>query len=97
MLWRQKEQFSDGVGYSWIDHLKKITSQRITDEEMEYEKEHNPEGAKTKEALYYMKIYDRLYPNRRNIIPRWKPRTDWNGITSDDPSGRAVNVHQQTF
>jgi len=97
MLWRQKEQFSDGVGYSWIDHLKKITSERITDEEMEYEKEHNPEGAKTKEALYYMKIYDRLYPNRRNIIPRWKPRTDWNGITSDDPSGRAVNVHQQTF
>ena len=34
IAWRQKEQFSDGVGYGWIDTLKKITSESVTDEEM---------------------------------------------------------------
>lgn len=87
LLWRQKEQFSDGVGYGWIDHLKKITSERVTDQEVEG-------SGMNKEAYYYMEIYKRLFPDRQGIIPRWKPRTDWLGITSDDPSGRAVKVHE---
>ena len=90
LLWRQKEQFSDGVGYSWIDHLKKITSERVSDQEVEG-------SGMNKEAYYYMQIYNRLFPNRQGIIPRWKPRTDWMGITSDDPSGRAVKVHEQAL
>jgi asparagine synthase (glutamine-hydrolysing) len=89
-LWRQKEQFSDGVGYGWIDHLKKITSERVTDQEIEG-------TGMNKEAYYYMEIYKRLFPNRQGIIPRWKPRTDWQGITSDDPSGRAVKVHEKAI
>jgi asparagine synthase (glutamine-hydrolysing) len=89
-IWRQKEQFSDGVGYGWIDHLKKITSERVSDQEIE--------GSNmNKEAYYYMQIYKRLFPNRQGIIPRWKPRTDWLGITSDDPSGRVVKVHEQAL
>jgi asparagine synthase (glutamine-hydrolysing) len=87
LLWRQKEQFSDGVGYGWIDHLKKITSERVSDQEVEG-------SGMNKEAYYYMEIYKRLFPDRQGIIPRWKPRTDWLGITSDDPSGRAVKVHE---
>jgi asparagine synthase (glutamine-hydrolysing) len=90
LLWRQKEQFSDGVGYGWIDHLKKITSERVSDEEVEG-------SGMNKEAYYYMEIYKRLFPNRQGIIPRWKPRTDWMGITSDDPSGRAVKVHEKAL
>jgi asparagine synthase (glutamine-hydrolysing) len=90
LLWRQKEQFSDGVGYGWIDHLKKITSERVSDQEVEG-------TGMNKEAYYYMEIYKRLFPNRQGIIPRWKPRTDWMGITSDDPSGRAVKVHEQAL
>ena len=50
-----------------------------------------------KEAYYYMQIYKRLFPDRQGIIPRWKPRTDWMGITSDDPSGRAVKVHEKAL
>ncbi len=90
LLWRQKEQFSDGVGYGWIDHLKKITSERVSDQEIEG-------SGMNKEAYYYMEIYKRLFPNRQGIIPRWKPRTDWQGITSDDPSGRAVKVHEKAI
>jgi asparagine synthase (glutamine-hydrolysing) len=90
LLWRQKEQFSDGVGYGWIDHLKKITNERVSDMEVEG-------SGMNKEAYYYMEIYKRLFPNRQGIIPRWKPRTDWMGITSDDPSGRAVKVHEQAL
>ncbi len=90
LLWRQKEQFSDGVGYGWIDHLKKITNERVTDQEIEG-------SGMNKEAYYYMEIYKRLFPNRQGIIPRWKPRTDWQGITSDDPSGRAVKVHEKAI
>jgi asparagine synthase (glutamine-hydrolysing) len=90
LLWRQKEQFSDGVGYGWIDHLKKITNERLSDEEIKG-------SGMNKEAYYYMEIYKRLFPNREGIIPRWKPRTDWMGITSDDPSGRAVKVHEQAL
>lgn len=88
LLWRQKEQFSDGVGYSWIDHLKKITAERVSDQEVKG-------SGMNKEAYYYMQIYKRLFPDRQGIIPRWKPRTDWQGITSDDPSGRVVKVHEQ--
>jgi asparagine synthase (glutamine-hydrolysing) len=90
LLWRQKEQFSDGVGYNWIDHLKKITSERVSDDEVEG-------SGMNKEAYYYMQIYKRLFPNRQGIIPRWKPRTDWQGITSEDPSGRAVKVHEKAI
>jgi asparagine synthase (glutamine-hydrolysing) len=90
LLWRQKEQFSDGVGYGWIDHLKKITSERVSDMEVEG-------SGMNKEAYYYMQIYKHLFPNRQGIIPRWKPRTDWLGITSDDPSGRAVKVHEKAL
>ena len=90
LLWRQKEQFSDGVGYGWIDHLKKITAERVSDQEVEG-------SGMNKEAYYYMQIYKRLFPDRQGIIPRWKPRTDWMGITSDDPSGRAVSVHEKAL
>ena len=100
ILWRQKEQFSDGVGYNWIDGLKEFIESQITDDEFDTElKNMEEQGAKdlpkSKEALYYRRIFDKQFPNRTNIVPRWIPRTDWDGV-SYDPSGRAQTVHNAT-
>lgn len=96
LLWRQKEQFSDGVGYGWIDHLKKIANERITDSEVSNHKMMTGETL-TKEALHYLKMYDKLFPGRRNILPRWKPKTDWDGVSTDDASGRSMKVHEKAY
>ena len=97
ILWRQKEQFSDGVGYNWIDGLKAFIDTQISEEEyntsVERMKVNNENDIpKTREALYYRHIFDELFPNRADIVPRWIPRTDWSGV-SYDPSGRAQTVH----
>jgi len=97
ILWRQKEQFSDGVGYDWIDGLKEFIETQITDEEFdqtieEMKADNSVDIPKTKEDLYYRRIFDKAYPNRTDIVPRWIPRTDWDGV-SYDPSGRAQTVH----
>ena len=93
ILWRQKEQFSDGVGYSWIDGLKMLTESIVTDEEFTENSEKF--GVKSKEEYYYKKIYNELFPE--NIgIKRWIPRTDWDGV-GYDPSGRAQGVHVNKY
>lgn len=96
ILWRQKEQFSDGVGYGWIDRLIDFTKEQISDQEF---RELNAKYKTTddvldltKEAIYYRKIFDELFPGRASIVPRWIPQMDWEGV-SHDPSGRAQKVH----
>ena len=96
ILWRQKEQFSDGVGYSWIDTLIKVATQNITDEEMAIAGIKYPLNTpKNKEALYYRKLFMQYYPNHDNSVKLWQPRTDWEGVDGD-PSGRAQSCHDQT-
>jgi asparagine synthase (glutamine-hydrolysing) len=85
VLWRQKEQFSDGVGYSWIDSLKEFVENAITDEEFAVSQ------LKSKEEFYYKKIFEELFPKTIPVI-RWIPRTEWEGV-GYDPSGRAQIVH----
>jgi len=96
ILWRQKEQFSDGVGYNWIDGLKEFIEKQITDEDFEMsvkdKSKYIEDIPKNKEELYYRRIYDKLFPQRQDIINRWVPKMDWDGV-SYDPSGRAQNVH----
>jgi len=93
ILWRQKEQFSDGVGYSWIDGLKEMTESSVTDAEFNENKDSL--GVKSKEEYYYKKIYNEMFPE--NIgIKRWIPRTDWDGV-GYDPSGRAQGVHNNNY
>jgi asparagine synthase (glutamine-hydrolysing) len=96
ILWRQKEQFSDGVGYGWIDSLKEYTSNLVTNNHMkDYEIRHliypfnTPD---TKEAFYYRMIFEELFPNRENTVKAWMPLTRWRGVGSD-PSGRAQSTH----
>lgn len=88
ILWRQKEQFTDGVGYKWLDTLVEHCEQSITDEDYNLHKS----LYKNKEEMYYKQIFDELFPNRENVVDRWIPKTEWSGV-SYDPSGRAQTSH----
>ena len=88
VLWRQKEQFQDGVGYSWIDELKNMTESAVSDSEFNEQKDLL--NVKSNEEFYYRKIYDEMFPEDIGI-KRWIPRTDWDGV-GYDPYGRAHRV-----
>jgi asparagine synthase (glutamine-hydrolysing) len=107
ILWRQKEQFSDGVGYSWIDQLKKHVEAAVTDAMMERAAETFPAQTPTsKESYYYRQIFDRHFPNPTAALTvpvgpsiacstptafRWSAEF----AKMNDPSGRAVkSVHK---
>jgi len=94
VLWRQKEQFSDGVGYSWIDQLIEYASAQVTDTQLETAKELYPYNTPTtKEAYYYRSIFHKYYLQTsaaqtvRKWIPKWQENLD--------PSGRANAAHIQ--
>ncbi|OMJ25597.1 putative asparagine synthetase [glutamine-hydrolyzing] [Smittium culicis] len=98
ILWRQKEQFSDGVGYSWIDSLKARAESRISDEVFANRFEVFPiDTPDTKEAYMYREMFEKIFPNPacKESVVRWIPRTDW-GVSSD-PSGRSQAVHEKTI
>ena len=64
IAWRQKEQFSDGVGYSWIDTLKAITAAAVSDEEMKHAAERFPINTpQNKEEYYYRSIFEEHFPS----------------------------------
>lgn len=95
ILWRQKEQFSDGVGYSWIDQLIDHCESKITDEEMEKAEELFPFNTPTtKEAMYMRKIFAKHFPTKSaaETVKKWIPKWQDN----EDPSGRASTIHEQT-
>ncbi|MCJ1428125.1 asparagine synthetase [Sticta canariensis] len=91
ILWRQKEQFSDGVGYGWIDALKENAETHITDEQMKNpKKEWGSDIPDTKEAYWYRVMFDDLFPPQcASTVMRWTPT--WSDQT--DPSGRAISTH----
>ena len=63
VVWRQKEQFSDGVGYSWIDTLKQITADLVSDEQMAHAAERFPVNPpRNKEEYYYRSIFAEHFP-----------------------------------
>jgi len=98
ILWRQKEQFSDGVGYSWIDGLKGHADHAIPDEIFEGRFERWPEGTPdTKEAYYLRDIFDSLFLSETaaQTAVRWIPRGDWG--CAADPSGRSVSIHNAAY
>ena len=95
ILWRQKEQFSDGVGYSWIDDLVDYCAKQITDEEMEKAAELFPINTPTsKEAMYMRKIFAKHFPSdsAAETVKKWIPKWQEN----EDPSGRASTIHEKT-
>ncbi|MGJ2514143.1 asparagine synthase-related protein, partial [Salmonella enterica subsp. enterica serovar Paratyphi A] len=63
VAWRQKEQFSDGVGYSWIDTLKEVAAKQISDQQLETARFRFPYNTpSSKEAYLYREIFEELFP-----------------------------------
>jgi asparagine synthase (glutamine-hydrolysing) len=96
ILWRQKEQFSDGVGYSWIDTLKAYAEKVVTDEEFAQAKTLYPhQTPETKEAFFYRTIYAGMFKHAdsEKLVAKWIPK--WQ--TSTDPSGRANTFHKEAY
>lgn len=94
VLWRQKEQLDDGVGYSFADTLRVIASAQISDAEFCGAAMTYPFNTpSTKEAYYYRMIFEEMFPGDAfaKTVRQWIPRKDWG--CSDDPSGRAQNIH----
>lgn len=94
ILWRQKEQFSDGVGYNWIDSLIAFTETQVTDEQLITAHELYPHNTPTtKEAYYYRAIFHKHFPQEvaTKTVLKWIPK--WQENT--DPSGRANEAHSQ--
>jgi asparagine synthase (glutamine-hydrolysing) len=105
ILWRQKEQFSDGVGYGWIDSLKAHAARTIGDDELAQAAEHYPiNPPATKEALLYRRLFAQAFPAPccARTVPggpsiacssaaaiAWDPAF----AGAADPSGRVVDVH----
>lgn len=110
VAWRQKEQFSDGVGYSWIDTLKKITSEAVTDEQMAHAEERSPINTPLcKEEYYYRSIFEehfpsesaaRSVPHEASVACSTAVALEWDEAwkNMNDPSGRAVSgVHENAL
>ena len=110
VAWRQKEQFSDGVGYSWIDTLKQMTAEAVTDEQMAHAAERFPiNPPKNKEEYYYRSIFAehfpsdsaaRSVPSEASVACSTAIALEWDAAFKgmNDPSGRAVKgVHEQAY
>ncbi|KAG6005626.1 asparagine synthetase [Claviceps maximensis] len=95
ILWRQKEQFSDGVGYGWIDALKDNAELHVTDEMMKNPKtEWGNDIPDTKEAYWYRLMFDEHFPpSCASTVMRWAPT--WS--KQSDPSGRAISTHNAKY
>ena len=110
ICWRQKEQFSDGVGYNWIDTLKKITEEKVSDAEFARRENRFPVNPpKTKEEYYYREIYSRLFPSdsaarcvphEAGVACSTAKALEWDAAwkNADEPSGRAIaGVHNDAY
>lgn len=108
ILWRQKEQFSDGVGYNWIDSLKEHVEEAVTDEMMTAAKFKFPVNTPdTKEAYYYRMIFEEHFPSDASIkcVPHVKSVAcstvealawDESFLNNANPSGRAAAIHNES-
>lgn len=110
VAWRQKEQFSDGVGYSWIDTLKQMTAEAVSDDEMAHAHGRFPiHTPQNKEEYFYRSIFEEHFPSDSAAlsvpsVPSVACSTPealaWDATFSgkNDPSGRAVHdVHAQAY
>ena len=110
VAWRQKEQFSDGVGYNWIDTLKAQVEELVSDEQLENAHFRFPVQPPTsKEEFYYRSIFEEHFPSETaawsvpsvpSVACSSPVALEWDESfkNQNDPSGRAVaNVHEQAY
>ena len=110
VAWRQKEQFSDGVGYNWIDSLKEMVANAVSDELLANAKHRFPfQTPATKEEYYYRSIFEEHFPSQQaastvpsvpSIACSSPVALEWDASfkNQNEPSGRAIkNVHQSAY
>ena len=110
VTWRQKEQFSDGVGYSWIDKLKEVAEQNVTDEQMRKANKIFPiNPPQNKEEFHYRTIFKNHFssnaaamsvPSVPSVACSTPVALEWDRAFKNlnDPSGRAIaNVHNKSY
>jgi len=110
VAWRQKEQFSDGVGYNWIDTLKTVVESVVTNEMMENAKHRFPiQTPRAKEEYYYRSIFEQHYPSDTaaltvpsvpSIACSTPTALAWDASFQNinEPSGRAIKtVHEDAY
>ena len=110
VAWRQKEQFSDGVGYSWIDTLKEMVEQEVSDEQLANAAFRFPiQTPQNKEEYYYRSIFEEHFPSdaaalsvpqEASVACSTKIALEWDEAfkNMNDPSGRAVaKVHEEAY
>ncbi|WP_026898384.1 asparagine synthase B [Daejeonella oryzae] len=110
IVWRQKEQFSDGVGYGWIDTLKETAMQKVSDEDLANAKFRFPiHPPMSKEEYHYRSIFSELFPSDsaaacvpsvKSVACSTPEALAWDASfqTMNDPSGRAIkSVHNEAY
>ena len=110
VAWRQKEQFSDGVGYNWIDTLKAITDQAVSDEQMSQAVQRFPINTpRNKEEYYYRSIFEEYFPSESaaysvpsvpSVACSTAEALAWDEAFKgmNEPSGRAVTgIHEEAY
>jgi asparagine synthase (glutamine-hydrolysing) len=110
VLWRQKEQFSDGVGYSWIDSLKDLVSKEVSDHDLENaSKIFSINTPRNKEEYYYRSIFSdhfssdaaaKSVPSVPSVACSTPQALEWDEAfkNMNDPSGRSIsNIHNKSY
>ena len=110
VLWRQKEQFSDGVGYSWIDSLKDLVSKEVSDHNLENASKIFPINTpRNKEEYYYRSIFTNHFssdaaamsvPSVPSVACSTPQALEWDEAfkNMNDPSGRSIsNIHNKSY
>jgi asparagine synthase (glutamine-hydrolysing) len=109
VAWRQKEQFSDGVGYSWIDTLKVVAGEKVSDDQLKNAKYRFPVNPPmSKEEYYYRTIFSEHFPSDTaaacvpsvpSVACSTAEALAWDESFKNmaDPSGRSVNVHIKKY
>ena len=110
VAWRQKEQFSDGVGYNWIDTLKALVDTSVSDDQMDQAKHRFPiQTPRTKEEFYYRSVFEQHFPSETaaltvpsvpSIACSTPTALEWDKSfqNMNEPSGRAIKaVHEDAY
>ena len=110
IAWRQKEQFSDGVGYGWIDTLKELAEEKVSSDQLTKARFRFPiHPPMSKEEYYYRTIFSELFPSDsaalcvpsvKSVACSTAEALVWDKAfqKENDPSGRAVKtVHNEGY
>ena len=110
VLWRQKEQFSDGVGYSWIDSLKELVNGEVSDSDLKNASRFFPVNTpRNKEEYYYRSIFNDHFPSDTaaksvpsvpSVACSTPAALEWDEAfkNMNDPSGRSIsNIHNESY